>query len=91
MTSTLLRTTLALGAASLLAACGGSSDAPAANGEAGTAPAQPAAIDVTGAGASFVFPLLSKWSSEYATASGNRVNYQSIGSGGGIAQAKAGT
>ncbi|WP_397572851.1 phosphate ABC transporter substrate-binding protein PstS [Silanimonas sp.] len=91
MTSTLLRTTLALGAASLLAACGGASDAPAANGEAGAAPAQPAAIDVTGAGASFVFPLLSKWSSEYATGTGNRVNYQSIGSGGGIAQAKAGT
>ena len=91
MTSTLLRTTLALGAASLLAACGGASDAPAANGEAGAAPAQPATIDVTGAGASFVFPLLSKWSGEYATASGNRVNYQSIGSGGGIAQAKAGT
>lgn len=91
MTSTLLRTTLALGAASLLAACGGASDAPVANGEAGAASAQPATIDVTGAGASFVFPLLSKWSGEYATASGNRVNYQSIGSGGGIAQAKAGT
>ncbi len=91
MTSTLIRTTLALGAASLLAACGGSSDAPAATGEAAAAPAAPASIDVTGAGASFVFPLLSKWSSEYATGSGNRINYQSIGSGGGIAQAKAGT
>lgn len=89
MTSTLMRTTLALGAASLLAACGGKSDTPSANGDAGTA--RPARIDVTGAGASFVFPLLSKWSSEYATTSGNRVNYQSIGSGGGIAQAKAGT
>ena len=91
MTSTLLRTTLALGAASLLAACGGGSDAPAANGEAGAAPEAPATIDVTGAGATFVFPLLSKWSAEYATTSGNRINYQSIGSGGGIAQAKAGT
>lgn len=91
MTPILLRTTLALGAASLLAACGGPSEAPAAGA---TDPATPAAatrMDVTGAGASFVFPLISKWSGEYAAASGNRINYQSIGSGGGIAQAKAGT
>jgi len=44
-----------------------------------------------GAGASFVFPVMSKWSADYATATGNKVNYQSIGSGGGIAQIKAGT
>lgn len=49
------------------------------------------AQDVTGAGASFVFPVMSKWSSEYAAANLGQVNYQSIGSGGGIAQAKAGT
>jgi phosphate transport system substrate-binding protein len=49
------------------------------------------AQDITGAGASFVFPVMSKWSSEYAAANQGRVNYQSIGSGGGIAQAKAGT
>lgn len=89
MTSTLLRTTLALGAASLLAACGGSTEATGSGSDAGAS--TPARVDVTGAGASFVFPLLSKWSGEYATASGNRINYQSIGSGGGIAQAKAGT
>ena len=89
MTSTLLRTTFALGAASLLAACGGPSEAPAATGTTGPAAAAP--IDVTGAGASFVFPLLSTWSGEYASTSGHRINYQSIGSGGGIAQAKAGT
>ncbi|MEO5962897.1 MAG: phosphate ABC transporter substrate-binding protein PstS [Thermomonas sp.] len=46
---------------------------------------------ITGAGASFVYPLISKWSSDYAKATGNKVNYQSIGSGGGIAQIKAGT
>ena len=50
-----------------------------------------AAADVTGAGASFVYPIMSKWSSDYAAATGTRVNYQSIGSGGGIAQIKAGT
>lgn len=49
------------------------------------------AADVTGAGASFVFPVMSKWSAEYHAATGHRINYQSIGSGGGIAQIKAGT
>lgn len=49
------------------------------------------AADVTGAGASFIYPVMSKWSADYAKATGKKVNYQSIGSGGGIAQAKAGT
>ena len=49
------------------------------------------AADVTGAGASFVYPIMSKWSAEYAKTTGKKVNYQSIGSGGGIAQIKAGT
>ncbi|MGY2182473.1 phosphate ABC transporter substrate-binding protein PstS [Pseudomonas agarici] len=49
------------------------------------------ATDVTGAGSSFVFPVLSKWSQDYGKTSSNRINYQSIGSGGGIAQIKAAT
>lgn len=49
------------------------------------------AASITGAGASFVFPAMTKWSSEYNKATGNKINYQSIGSGGGIAQAKANT
>ena len=49
------------------------------------------AADVTGAGASFIYPVMSKWSADYAKATGKKINYQSIGSGGGIAQAKAGT
>ena len=49
------------------------------------------ARELTGAGASFVFPVLSQWSAEYAALGKGRINYQSIGSGGGIAQAKAGT
>jgi phosphate transport system substrate-binding protein len=49
------------------------------------------ANDATGAGASFVYPAMSKWSSDYAKATGKQVNYQSIGSGGGIAQIKAAT
>ena len=50
-----------------------------------------AAADITGAGASFVFPVMSKWSADYKAATQKEVNYQSIGSGGGIAQIKAAT
>ena len=54
-----------------------------------TSPAQ--AKDATGAGASFVYPVMSQWSADYHAATGRKVNYQSIGSSGGIAQIKAGT
>jgi phosphate transport system substrate-binding protein len=47
--------------------------------------------EITGAGATFIYPLLSKWSDDYNKATGAKINYQSIGSGGGIAQIKAGT
>ena len=49
------------------------------------------AQNVTGAGASFVYPIMSKWAADYRTATKVQVNYQSIGSGGGIAQIKAAT
>ena len=49
------------------------------------------AADITGAGSTFVFPILAKWSATYKNTSGNAINYQSIGSGGGIAQIKAKT
>ena len=49
------------------------------------------AADITGAGASFIYPVMTKWSADYHKATGKQVNYQSIGSGGGIAQIKAGT
>jgi len=49
------------------------------------------AADITGAGSSFVYPVLSKWSADYAEKTGHRVNYQSVGSGAGVAQVKAGT
>jgi len=52
-------------------------------------PAQ--AADITGAGASFIFPVMTQWSADYHKATGIKVNYQSIGSGGGIAQIKGGT
>jgi len=43
-------------------------------------------ITVTGAGASFVAPLISKWSEDYKKISGNSINYASIGSSGGVKQ-----
>ncbi len=49
------------------------------------------AADITGAGSSFIFPVLSKWSASYNAKTGAKINYQSIGSGAGIAQIKAGT
>lgn len=44
------------------------------------------AADLTGAGASFPFPIYAKWAAQYQQETGNRVNYQSIGSGGGQQQ-----
>jgi len=49
------------------------------------------AANLTGAGSTFVYPIISKWAGAYQGISGNRINYQSIGSGGGIAQIKART
>jgi len=49
------------------------------------------AVNITGAGASFPYPIYAKWASDYKAASGHAVNYQSIGSGGGQQQIKAGT
>src|SRR5215208_5538546 len=42
--------------------------------------------DLTGAGATFPQPIYNKWFSDYSTKTGVRINYQSIGSGGGIRQ-----
>ncbi|MGZ3159730.1 MAG: extracellular solute-binding protein, partial [Burkholderiaceae bacterium] len=47
--------------------------------------------DITGAGATFPYPIYSKWAEAYKQATGVGLNYQSIGSGGGIKQIKAGT
>ncbi len=52
-------------------------------------PAQ--AADISGAGATFPYPIYAKWADAYKKATGNGLNYQSIGSGGGIKQIKAKT
>jgi len=48
-------------------------------------------VDLTGAGATFPYPLYARWFNEYATLTNVRINYQSIGSGGGIRQLVART
>src|SRR3954449_6126026 len=54
-----------------------------------TAPAQ--AADISGAGATFPYPLYAKWADTYKKETGVGLNYQSIGSGGGIKQIQART
>jgi len=49
------------------------------------------AADISGAGATFPYPIYAKWAAAYKGVSGVGLNYQSIGSGGGIAQIKAKT
>ncbi len=67
--------------AAVLAACGG--DRQAASDS--TMPSS-SGVDLNGAGATFPYPIYSKWFSDYAAATGVKINYQSIGSGGGIRQ-----
>jgi phosphate transport system substrate-binding protein len=49
------------------------------------------AADITGAGSTFIYPVLSKWADAYKKETGSGVNYQSIGSGAGIKQIQAKT
>lgn len=75
-----------------LAACGGGDAQGATPGEmAKQANARGGGATLTGAGATFPFPLYSRWFSEYGKATPLRVNYQPIGSGGGIRQVTEGT
>src|SRR5213082_4084448 len=72
---------IALPFAALLAACGSNTGNQQGGQGAG----------VTGAGSTFVYPVLSAWAADYKAQGGQNINYQSIGSGGGIAQIKAAT
>jgi phosphate transport system substrate-binding protein len=49
------------------------------------------AADMTGAGATFPYPIYAKWAEAYKASTGNGLNYQSVGSGAGIKQIKAKT
>ncbi|GAC1395405.1 MAG: phosphate ABC transporter substrate-binding protein PstS [Thermoanaerobaculia bacterium] len=82
-----MRNTAVILLVSVLVACGGSEKPAATTAE----PAKMSRI-INGAGATFPYPIYSKWFDEYAkTHSGVRINYQSIGSGGGIKQLSAKT
>ena len=73
-----------------LAACGGDNEG-ATPGEMAAGDAPAGTVTLTGAGATFPYPIYSRWFSEYSDANPVRVNYQSIGSGGGIRQLTEGT
>jgi phosphate transport system substrate-binding protein len=93
VTRTTFLTLAAAGVVSAAACAGGDSqgenDSPAAS--ATPTPASSGGIDLTGAGATFPYPLYSKWISDYSTKNGIKINYQAIGSGGGIRQLQEGT
>ena len=85
---------LALAAAAATWSCGSDSGKPGST----TDTAKPAAsmatgggVDLTGAGATFPQPLYTKWISLYSAKTGVKINYQAIGSGGGIRQFTEGT
>lgn len=89
MRSRSLLAALAAGALALgAAACGGSDNSTtAATGGSGSK----AGGSINGAGATFPQPVYNEWAARYKDSSGTSVNYQGIGSGGGIAQFTAGT
>src|SRR5688500_5582567 len=88
------RVSLIVTSALLLSACGGDRGAPSGRDTTSTA-AAPAGggrgAALTGAGATFPNPIYTKWFDAYAKQTGVRINYQSIGSGGGIRQFTEGT
>lgn len=72
----------ALGAAAVLTAC-----TPDSGDQGSTsAAAATSGVALTGAGATFPYPIYGKWTSDYATKTGIKINYGSIGSGGGVRQ-----
>jgi phosphate transport system substrate-binding protein len=75
-----------LAASFALVACGDDS-----SDDASGVPAAGTANTIVGAGASFPYPLYSAWGSEYNNLNGVKLNYQSIGSGGGISAIQANT
>src|SRR5262245_30546357 len=75
----------------VLAGCGSSSSQQTKSTADSSATAQTSGVALTGAGATFPYPLYAKWFDAYRQQSGVAINYQSIGSGAGIQQLKAAT
>ncbi len=82
---------LKVAALMLFAAACGKENANQSSTTSSTATSSGQSVNLTGAGATFPYPLYSKWFSEYAKLTGVKINYQSIGSGGGIRQLSEGT
>jgi phosphate transport system substrate-binding protein len=78
-------------AALIVCAVGCAKEGSNSSGTASSTSTSSQSVDLTGAGATFPYPLYSKWFSLYAKLYGVRINYQSIGSGGGIRQLSEGT
>ncbi len=74
---------LLMAAAAALVACGGDKGGAAVDTASGSTAS---GVALTGAGATFPNPIYQKWFSDYAAETGVKINYQSIGSGGGIRQ-----
>jgi phosphate transport system substrate-binding protein len=67
--------------ATTLAACNSGSNSPSEQ-----------LVNINGAGSTFVYPVMSRWTQDYSTKhGGTHINYQSIGSGGGVRQVQSGT
>jgi phosphate transport system substrate-binding protein len=82
----------AAGLISSVACSGGDSKGGPDSGSTATpAAASSGGVDLTGAGATFPYPIYNKWFSDYAAKTGIKINYQSIGSGGGIRQIQEST
>jgi phosphate transport system substrate-binding protein len=88
---------LAAGAAALLAlgvaACGSDDESPSggASGSSGSSSGAKQGGTINGAGATFPAPVYTEWAARFKDSTGTTVNYQAVGSGGGIAQFTAGT
>ena len=87
----LKKTTIASLAIAVLVATACSTEKSGTGASPSAAASTSGSVDLTGAGATFPYPLYSKWFDDYAKATGVKINYQSIGSGGGIRQLSEGT
>ena len=88
---------LAAGAAAVLAlglaACGSNDESPSGGGSSnsGSSASSKQGGTINGAGATFPAPVYTEWAARFKDSTGTTVNYQAVGSGGGIAQFTAGT
>src|SRR4051812_50230568 len=87
---------LAAGAAAVLAlglaACGSNDESPSGGGSGGSSSSASSKQGgtINGAGATFPAPVYTEWAARFKDSTGTTVNYQAVGSGGGIAQFTAG-